>query len=51
MCFPYEDRPPLNSGLLYLNPIEEWCKNIDYYVRLLDLPFVPARLTRHGEIW
>ena len=50
VCFPYERKPPID-GRLYLNPVEEWCKNVDYYVKLLELPILPERLTHQGEIW
>lgn len=49
VCFPHEEKPPYDN--LYLNPVEEWCANIDYYVKLLEYGLLPARLTSHAEIW
>jgi hypothetical protein len=49
VCFSHEEKPRLDS--LYLNPIEEWCFNQDYYVKLLEHGLLPKRVTRNGEIW
>ena len=49
VCFPYKDKPPTSN--LYLNPVEEWCANIDYYVRLLDYGFLPERITTQATLW
>ena len=41
----------LPNPSLYLNPIDEWCTNIDYYMQLLDLGLLPPQLTHNGQIW
>jgi len=45
---------PLRAGTnpsLYLNPIDEWCTNIDYYMQVLDHGLLPEQLTRDGQVW
>ena len=34
VCYPHEERPD-EGERMYLNPVEEWCTNVDYSVRLL----------------
>ena len=41
----------LPNPSLYLNPVDEWCTNIDYYMQLIDLGLLPPHLTHNGEIW
>ncbi len=50
MCFPHGEAKPKDAGL-YLNPVEEWCFNTDYYLKLLDQGLMPKRVTKNGEIW
>jgi hypothetical protein len=53
ICFPYSDRPkPVAGGghlkeqvVLYLNPIEEWCTNINYFLDF-EKGIVPVFLVR-----
>ena len=50
ICFPHGEKPQVRdygaaprsrSPRLYLNPIDEWCTNIDYYMQILGiLPFI-----------
>lgn len=49
VCFPHEEKP-LDENL-YLNPVEEWCFNNDYHVKLLEYGLLPKRVTRNGELW
>ena len=52
LCFPHELKPPMVAGQrLYLNPVEEWCANNDYYFNLLENKLLPERLTSQGELW
>ena len=52
VCFPHEDKPSSDgNAALYLSLIEEWCSNIDYYVRLVDSAILPDRLSFHGKVW
>ncbi len=56
VCFPYADKPkpswdknPEDKGhheqlVLYLNPIEEWCTNINYYLDTFEMGIVPPYL-------
>jgi hypothetical protein len=38
--------------LLYLNPLDEWCTNIEYFTYLLKLgEITPKRLSDEGQIW
>ena len=42
VCFPMEEKPRKNREIddsIYLNPIQEWCTNIDYYMEQLDASF------------
>ena len=41
----------LPNPSLYLNPVDEWCTNIDYYMQLIDLGLLPPNLTHNGQIW
>lgn len=41
VCFPHEEKP-LDENL-YLNPVEEWCFNNDYHVKLLEYGLLPKR--------
>ena len=41
----------LPNPSLYLNPVDEWCTNIDYYMQLIDLGLLPPHLTHNGQIW
>lgn len=41
VCFPHEEKP-LDDNL-YLNPVEEWCFNNDYHVKLLEYGLLPKR--------
>ena len=31
MCFPMSEKPPVDHQTIYLNPVDEWCTNIDLY--------------------
>ena len=46
ICFPHGEKPQVRdygaaprsrSPRLYLNPIDEWCTNIDYYMQILGI--------------
>ena len=41
----------LPNPSLYLNPVDEWCTNIDYYMQLIDQGLLPPQLTFTGKIW
>ena len=41
----------LPNPSLYLNPVDEWCTNIDYYMHLVTSEFLPPHLTYDGKIW
>ena len=58
ICFPHGERPQApeeslrtRTPRLYLNPVDEWCTNIDYYMQLLDHGFLPEQLTKDGKVW
>jgi hypothetical protein len=37
---------------LYLNPLDDWCTNIDYFTYLISLgEITPKRLSDEGQIW
>ena len=43
---------PGEKMVLYLNPLDEWCTNIDYFTYLLKLgEITPKRLSDEGQIW
>lgn len=49
-----EEVDPASSEnmLLYLNPLDEWCTNIEYFTYLLKLgEITPKRLSDEGQIW
>ena len=41
VCFPMEEKPRKRDDhvYLYLNTLQEWCTNIDYYMEHLTGPF------------
>lgn len=50
VCFPsHKDRP--KAVRLYLNPVELWCYNIDYYMNILEHGLVPDKITDSGAAW
>jgi len=60
ICFPHGEKPQVRdygatprsrSPRLYLNPIDEWCTSIDYYMQILDHGLLPEQLTRDGQVW
>lgn len=56
VCFPYADKPKPSWDkksedkghheqlVLYLNPIEEWCTNVNYYLDTFEMGIVPPYL-------
>ena len=44
VCFPHEEKPVDEN--LYLNPVEEWCFNNDYHVKLLEYGLLPKRCNK-----
>jgi hypothetical protein len=53
VCFPYAEKPkPSWDGdqsenaklVLYLNPVEEWCTNINYYLDSFETGIIPIFL-------
>ncbi|XP_040564506.1 uncharacterized protein [Lepeophtheirus salmonis] len=50
VCFPFELRPKID-GKLYLNPVEEWCTNVDYQMKIMDGPLLPSRITHNAGLW
>ena len=51
VCFPMKDKPPVDHHTIYLNPVDEWCTNIEYYMQLLENGLIPDKVTKHAEIW
>jgi hypothetical protein len=51
VCFPLLDQPV--SDDMYLNPVEEWCTNVDYFLRLDEGGLLPdePELSHHARIW
>ena len=41
----------LPNPSLYLNPVDEWCTNIDYNMQLIDSGLLPPNLTHNGQYW
>lgn len=50
VCFPMKDKPPVDQTI-YLNPVDEWCTNIEYYMQLLENGLIPEKVTKHAETW
>lgn len=48
---PQQQPLKARNARLYLNPIDEWCTNIDYYMQVLDHGLLPEQLTRDGQVW
>lgn len=52
VCFPHADKPGSKGHSdLYLNPVDEWCTNIEYHMKLLEQGLVPDTLTDEGTVW
>eukprot|EP00093_Oithona_nana_P000767 00767.XXX_1370_261_1 [CDS] Oithona nana genome sequencing. len=54
VCFPMEEKPRQRDDhvYLYLNTLQEWCTNIDYYMEHLTGPFtrISAKIS-FATIW
>lgn len=64
ICFPFSEKPiPARSKAsdgqiqqqpkltLYLNPVDEWCTNVNYFVETFKNGISPSNFTYDGTIW
>ncbi len=36
---------------MFLNPVQEWCTNINYYMDFMTYGLAPEKMTYEGQIW